>query len=117
VAFSIIPQILDAEGQNFYRTDRRWQPKNLIPDPYRRNLLKFAETKLNQVVAAIPEFRQLDRAPLYVKLINRMRIDFRKAKFAWNTDDLEFIRSISKFFTDYGQILQNLKFDEARGRL
>jgi hypothetical protein len=46
-----------------------------------------------------------------------MRLDVKGAQFAWRSDDLAFIRHIAKFFTDYGTVLQNLKIDQARGRL
>lgn len=117
MVFTLLPEILRVEGNNFYRTDRSWQPKNLIPDPYRRNLLKDAQERLNRLEEAIDEFQQLDRAPLYIKLVSRMRLCVKRAQFAWRTDDLEFIKQIAKFFTDYGLVLQNLKIDQARGRL
>jgi hypothetical protein len=46
-----------------------------------------------------------------------MRLYVKRAQFAWRTDDLEFLKQIAKFFTDYGLVLQNLKIDQARGRL
>ncbi len=115
--FLILPEILKSEGTQFYRIDRRWQPKDLIPDPYRRNLLKDAQKRLNRLEEGVPELQQLDRAPLYIKLLSRMRIDVKRAQFAWRTDDLAFIQNIASFFNDYGLILQNLKIDEARGKL
>ena len=113
----LLPTILKEEGSDFYRIDHRWQPKGLIPDPYRRNLLKDAQSRLNRLEDAIDEFQELDRAPLYIKIVSRMRVSIRRAQFAWRTDDLEFLRSIAKFFSDYGQVLQNLKIDQARGRI
>lgn len=113
----LLPTILREEGTSFYRVDHRWQPKGLIPDPYRRNLLKDAQNRLNRLEEAIDELQQLDRSPLYIKILSRMRVDIKRAQFAWRTDDLEFIRSIAKFFSDYGRVLQNLKIDQARGRI
>lgn len=115
--FTILPEVLQSEGTQFYRIDRRWQPKNLIPDPYRRGLLKDAQKRLNRLEEAVDEFQQLDRAPLYLKLLKRMRPAIKRAQFAWRSDDLAFIQNISSFFNDYGLILQNLKIDEARGKL
>lgn len=115
--FSILPEILESEGSQFYRIDRRWQPTGLIPDPYRRGLLKDAQGRLNRLEEAVGEFEQLDRSPLYIKLLTRMRVQIRKAQFAWRADDLIFIQNIANFFNDYGIILQNLKIDQARGRL
>jgi len=117
VPFSILPEVLKTEGSQFYRIDRRWQPKDLIPDPYRRNLLKDAQARLNRLEEAVDEFQQLDRAPLYIKLLTRMRPAIKRAQFAWRADDLAFIQNIASFFNDYGLILQNLKIDEARGKL
>jgi hypothetical protein len=117
VQYSILPEILEEEGTGFYRIDRKWQPKNLIPDPYRRNVLKDAVTRLARLEDALDEITTLDRAPLYVKLIGRMRIHVKKSQFAWRTDDLAFLKAIVGFFADYGIVLQNLKIDQARGRL
>jgi hypothetical protein len=116
VAFILLPEIVRTEGTNFYRIDRKWQPKNLIPDPYRRNLLKDAQGRLNKLEEAVGEFQQLDRSPLYIKLVTRMRLCVKRAQFAWRTDDLKFLDEIAKFFVDYGMILQNLKIDQARGK-
>jgi hypothetical protein len=115
--FSILPAILETEGTSFYRIDHRWQPKALIPDPYRRNLLKGAQERLNRLEGAFDELQQLDRAPLYIKLLDRMRRSVKKAQFSWRADDLAFIQQIANFFSDYGTVLQNLKIDQARGRL
>lgn len=115
--FRILPEILKSEGTHFYRVDRRWQPQDLIPDPYRRNLLKGAQDRLNRLDEGYEEFEKLDRAPLYIKLVERMRLTVKRAQFVWRTDDLKFIQHISAFFSDYGTVLQNLKIDQARGRL
>ena len=115
--FELLPAILAEEGNSFHRVDYRWRPKGLIPDPYRRNLLKDAQGRLNRLENAEDELQRLDRAPLYIKLVTRMRLDLKRAQFAWRTDDLELIRYIAKFFIDYGLVLQNLRIDQARGRL
>lgn len=113
----LLPNILKDEGQHFYRVDRRWQPKNLMPDPYRINLLKDAQVRLNRLEEAIDELQLLDRSPLYIKLLYRMRASVKGAQFAWRSDDLRFIQKISEFYSDFGVVLQNLKIDQARGRL
>ncbi len=113
----ILQELLRTEGTQFYRIDHRWQPKNLIPDPYRRNLLKDAQARLNRLEEAVEEFKGLDRAPLYLKLFHRMRLNVKRAQYAWRSDDLTFITNISDFFSDYGLVLQNLKIDETRGQL
>ena len=114
--YRILPSILGLEGSDFYRIDRRWQPKDLIPDPYRRNLLKDAQARLNRLQEAEDELQTLERAPVYLRILKRMRLTVRRAQFAWRTDDLAFIQAISEFFSDYGTVLQNLKIDQARGR-
>jgi hypothetical protein len=117
VQFVLLPRILDQLGDSFYRVDRTWQPKDLIPDPYRRNLLKNAQEKYNQLTAAEDEFKALQRAHFYVQVLRRMRLTIKDAQFAWNFDDLKFLESIANFFTDYGILLRVLKEDEARGKL
>lgn len=115
--FVHLPKILDQSGGEFYRIDRKWQPRNLIPDPYRRNLLKNAQEKYNQLTIAEDEFRTLERAHLYIQILRRMRLTIKDAQFSWRTDDLKFLASIASFFTDYGTLLRILKEDEARGKL
>lgn len=112
-----LPQILQQEGSQWVRTDRTWRPKELIPDPYRRNLLKDAQERYNRLALAEPEFKTLERAHLYIKILRRMRFDVRNAQFAWRADDLKFLTAIANFFQDYGTVLRHLKEDEARGRL
>lgn len=112
-----LQQILENEGTSFYKVYHRWQPKNLIPDPYRRNLLKDAQERFNRLSEAEDEMKGLIRGPLYLQILYRMRLTIRQAQFAWRTDDLKFLTKISDFFSDYGVVLQNLKIDQARGRL
>ena len=115
--YDLLHSILRQEGSHFYKIDRKWQPKDLIPDPYRRNLLKDAQDRFDQLASAEEEFKSLDRAHLYVQVLRRMRFTVRDAQFAWRTDDLKFLESIATFFTDYGTVLRLLKEDDARGRL
>jgi hypothetical protein len=117
VQYKLLHRLLEHEGSQFYSVSQKWQPKSLIPDPYRRNLLKDAQGRFKGVSEAEAEFRTLDRAHQYVQLIRRMRLTVRAAQFAWRFDDLKFLESISSFFTDYGTVLRLLKFDSARGRL
>lgn len=116
MVFRVLPKLLKEEGSSFYRIDRKWQPQGLIPDPYRRSLLKDAQDRLQSLEKAEDELQKLDRAPLYIGLLKRMRLSVRRAAFAWRADDLKFIQNISEFFSDYGTVLQNLKIDQARGR-
>lgn len=114
--YLVLPGLLAREGPDFYRIDRRWQPKGLIPEPYRQNLLKDIQGRLNRLQEGVDEFQTLERAPLYLRILKRMRLTVRRAQFAWRTDDLAFIQAISEFLSDYGTVLQNLKIDQARGR-
>lgn len=114
--YLVLPKILDKEGPDFYRTDRRWQPRTLIPDPYRRDLLKDAQRRLKLLEEGEDELQSLDRAPLYIGALKRMRLAVRQAQFAWRTDDLKFLQNVTDFFSDYGTILRHLKIDQARGR-
>jgi hypothetical protein len=108
--------ILNQEGNSFYRTTNRWQPRDLIPDPYRRNLLKDAQQRLKALETAENEFQTLDRATLYINALKRMRLSVRMAQFSWRTDDLKFIRAISEFLSDYGTVIRYLKIDQDRGQ-
>ena len=111
-----LPRVLKQEGSHFYRIDRRWQPKDLIPDPYRRSLLKDAQKRYELLVKAEDEFQTLVRAGLYIGILKRMRLTIKDAQFAWRTDDLKFLKAIASIFKDYGTVLHTLKLDEARGR-
>lgn len=111
-----LPKLLEQEGPSFYRIKFQWQPKDLLPDPYRRTLLKNAQGRLQQLELAEKELQSLDRSALYLNHLKRMRLALRQAQFAWRTDDLKFIRSVTQFFSDYGTVLKNLKIDQARGR-
>ena len=114
--YSILPELLGEEGPDFYRINRRWQPKDLLVDPYRRNLLLDAQARHSRIREAEDELQTLDRAPLYLRILKRMRLTLRRAQMSWRADDLVFIQAISEFFSDYGTILQNLKIDQARGK-
>jgi len=116
VQFVVLPTVLEQEGPDFYQVSRRWKPKNLIPDPYRRNILKDAQDRLGLLEEGEDEFGQLDRASLYLNALKRMRFAVRQAQFAWRADDLKFLQHITEFFSDYGTVLQFLKIDKARGR-
>jgi hypothetical protein len=116
VHYLILPGLVEQEGTDFYRNTFRWQPKNLIPDPYRRRLLKDAQARFSRLEVAEDELQSLVKAPLYIKILRRMRLTVRDAKFAWRTDDLKFLGSIASFFIDYGIVLRNLKIEQARGQ-
>jgi len=113
----ILPWILEQEAGAFQRLDRKWRPQNLLPEPYRRSLLKDLQGRYERVFSALDEFASLDRGAIYVKLIHRMRLYVQKAKFSWRFDDLTFFQAVAGFYTDYGTLMRLLATDKARGRL
>jgi len=112
-----LPKILEQAGTDFYRINRQWKPKGLLPAIISQGMLKDAQQKYNLLVQAENELQTLDRAHLYIGILKRMRLTIRRAQFAWRADDLEFLKAIAEFFSDYGTVLQQLKIDQARGRL
>lgn len=66
---------------------------------------------------AVPELETLDRSFKYLSIHKYLRLVIRRLKFAWMHDNLVFIQSLAEFYQGYGQILQMLKTDQARGRL
>jgi hypothetical protein len=114
---ALLSLLIQQEGSAFYAITNRWQPKDLIPDPYRRNLLKDVQRRFNMLSEAEHELQTLDRAPMYIRILRRMRLTVKQAQFSWRSDDLRFLKSITQFLSDYGIILRNLKIDQQRGRL
>jgi len=117
VEYPYLNAILDAEGAEFYRTFRRWQPRDLVPVLYSRRLLDDVEARYQKLEAAEDELQTLKRAADYIRILRRMRLTLRRAKFAWRADDLVFIQSIAEMYVDFGTVLQMLKVDQARGIL
>lgn len=99
------------EGEPFRAMDRRWRPRNLLVEPYRRQLLKNLRERYATLAAALPEFETLTRAERYVKAIYRMRLLVKQAEFAWRFDDLAFIKAISEFYSHYGTIMRFLSME------
>jgi hypothetical protein len=117
VDYPVLRQILDQEGTQFYRIDRRWKPKGLMPSIISQAMLKDAQTRFNLLSQAEDELQTLERAHIYFRILKRMQFTIRRAQFSWRADDLEFLKAVAEFFGDYGTVLQNLKIDQARGRL
>lgn len=115
--YYILPQILEQEGTSFYNVDLRWKPSGIVPSTISQKILKNAQHRLNLVSQAESELQTLVRAPMYIRLLKRMRASVRRAQFAWRVDDLELLKAVSDFFGDYGILLQYLKIDQAHGRL
>jgi hypothetical protein len=113
----LLPWILEQEAGAFQRLDRKWRPQNLLPEPYRRSLLKDIQGKYERIFSALDEFTTLDRGAIYVKLVHRMRLYVQKAKFAWRFDDLAYFQAVTGFYSDYGTLMRLLATDKARGRL
>lgn len=116
MAFVVLPTILAQEGAAFYRGTHAWKPKNLITEVYRRTALKDIQGRLVQLDGGELELRALDRGPMYIGALKRMRHAVRQAQFAWRVDDLKFLQCISEFYSDFGTVLRNLQIDKARGR-
>lgn len=114
--YLVLPQLISQEGDAFYRITHRWKPKGLIPDPYRRNLLKDAQAKFELLTEAEPEIGTLTYSDRYFKILRNMRLQLRKAHFAWRSDDLELLNQLGNFYSGYGIILRYLKLEQQRGR-
>lgn len=114
--YLVLPQLISQEGDAFYRITYRWKPKGLIPDPYRRNLLKDAQGKFELLTEAEPEIGTLAYSDRYFKILRSMRLQLRKAHFAWRSDDLELLNQLGGFYSGYGIILRYLKLEQQRGR-
>ena len=57
----------------------------------------------------------LIRAPRYIVLLNRMRLWLRRSYFTWKANQLVFLQATAGFYSEYGQLLRFLKFDQQRG--
>lgn len=114
---SSLQEILDSEGSDFFPSTNKWRPQNLIPHPYRRELLQDVEERFRRLDLAEDEFKALPRPALYMGAIKNMRFSIRRAMYAWRADDVAFIEAIAEFFTEYGTVLQNLRRDWSLGHL
>jgi len=116
VQYRHLPRLLQQEGDRFYQVDKRWRPKEIIPPIISGNILKDAVAKYRDLREAEDELQTLERAHVYIRILNRMQLALRRAQFAWRSDDLVLVTAIAEFYSDYGTVLQNLKIDEGRGR-
>lgn len=115
--YPLLRKVLQGEGSDFYRSTNRWRPNDLIPDPYRRDVLKDVEERFRELDLAEDELQTLTRPAIYIGALKDMRHAIRRAMYAWRTDDVAFIEAIAEFFTAYGTVLQNLRRDQALGHL
>jgi hypothetical protein len=113
--YRLLPQLLRQEGDHFRRIDNRWRPVDLLFLQQSRTLLRDVEARYTHLEAAIDELQTLIRADLYIKLLTRMRLDMRRARYVWKSDHLSFIQAVSAFYTDYGVVLRLLTIEQARG--
>jgi len=111
--YVLLPKLL--EGVSLKPIDRRWRPRDLLVEPYRRQLLKNMRTHYARVSDAIHEFETLVRGERYIKHIYKMKMLVKQAEFAWRFDDLIFIKAISDFYLAYGTIVRLLAIEKARG--
>lgn len=114
--YRLLPQLLQQEGDHFRRIDNRWRPVDLLFLQQSRILLRDVEARYTRLEAATDELQTLIRADLYIKLLTRMRLYTRKARYVWKSDHLLFIQVISAFYTDYGTVLRLLTIEQSRGR-
>lgn len=82
-----------------------------------RMLLHDMERRYKRLEAARPELETLERAERYIKLLTRMRLWLRQSFYTWKANQLAFLQATAGFYSEYGQLLRFLKFDQARGRL
>lgn len=113
--YPAITKMLDQEGTSFYRHNRRWQPKNLLPVYYAKRFWDDVTARWALLEAVLPETQGLDRSFKYTAIYKNLRFVVRRMKFAWLHDNLIFMAALSEFYQGYGQILQMLKTDQARG--
>lgn len=114
--YRLLPRLLQQEGDHFRRIDNRWRPVDLLFLQQSRMLLRDVEARYAHLEAAIDELQTLIRADLYIKLLTRMRLHVRRARYVWKSDHLSFIQEVSGFYTDYGMVLRLLTIEQARGR-
>ena len=117
MVYRLLPWLLEQEQGQFQQINRVWRPVHLLPEPYRRQLLKDIQARYTRIFSALDEFKTMDRADVYVGLVHRMRLTVKAANFAWRYSDLAFFQAISNFYSDYGTVLRLLLTDKARGRL
>lgn len=63
------------------------------------------------------EFKKLDRADVYLKLVRKTKLVLRRALYIYRLNHLVFLEAVSEFYQAYGRILRLLKIDQARGLL
>jgi hypothetical protein len=116
VVYRLLPWLLQQEGGSFQPLEKRWRPTGLLYVQQSRALLKDMADRYRHLSAAESELASLERANVYIQLLQRMRIRLRQSGYVWKLDHLRFIQSVASFYSDYGAILRLLKIDQSRGR-
>jgi hypothetical protein len=80
-------------------------------------LLKDLRFRLDNLELARDELRTLKYGPRYLKYLQRMHLWVRQAAFAWQADQLKFLKSVSGFYADYGAVLRLLRIDQSGGKI
>jgi uncharacterized membrane protein YjjP (DUF1212 family) len=114
--YRYIPWILEQEGSDFQSVHYRWRPKNLFMLRQVQLILKDVRSRYTNLELARGELQSLEYAAKYIKYLQRMRLWVRAASFAWQADQLKFLKSVAGFYSDYGAVLRLLKTDHLRGK-
>lgn len=114
--YALLPWILQQEGDHFRTTDNVWRPVDLLYLQQARATLRDVEERYGRLESAVDELQTLTRADALIRLLTRMRLVVREARYVWKSDHLAFIRSISEFYQSYGLVLRQLRIEQARGR-
>lgn len=73
--------------------------------------------RFNNLTKAEEELKALPRGPALTKQLRTMKLVLRRANFIRRSNQLAFAEAVSDFYKAYGEILRNLKIDEAKGIL
>ena len=117
MVYQLLPWLLADEAGSIKPVENTWRPKDLLHVAQAQALLRDVTRRYTHLDAARDEMETLDRGALYVKYLTRMRLALRAANFAWQADQLMFIRAIAAFYSDYGAVLRLLQEDSQRGKL
>lgn len=116
MSYETLPWILQQEGDHFRTTDNVWRPVDLLFLQQSRAMLRDVEERYDRLQSALDELQTLTRADTLVKLLTRMRLVVREARYVWKADHLAFIQAIAAFYQSYGLVLRMLRIEQARGR-
>lgn len=116
--YHFIPWILEHERESdFQSVHQTWRPHNLLFVRQTQVLLKDIRERLDNLELAHGELQTLRYADRYIKYLRRMRLWVRQAGFAWQADQLKFLKSVVGFYSDYGAVLRLLRIDQSGGKL